>query len=61
MIGDLERGLKRLSRADTVAALAEALALAPAERAAFEAAACRRRSFRFPRPLSPCMRFAARP
>jgi class 3 adenylate cyclase/tetratricopeptide (TPR) repeat protein len=39
-IGELERGLKQPPRPDTVAALAAALALAPAERAAFEAAAC---------------------
>jgi transcriptional regulator with XRE-family HTH domain len=38
-ISDLERGLVRRSRADTVALLAEALQLAPHDRAVFEAAA----------------------
>jgi transcriptional regulator with XRE-family HTH domain/tetratricopeptide (TPR) repeat protein len=38
-ISELERGLKRAPHKDTVARLAEALALSPLERAAFEAAA----------------------
>ena len=40
-ISDLERGRKHTPRPDTLALLADALALLPAERAAFEAAACR--------------------
>src|SRR5689334_16236640 len=38
-VSDLERGIKHTPRRDTVALLAEALALSPAERAALEAAA----------------------
>lgn len=42
-IGDLERGIKTAPHRDTVALLAEALGLTPAERAALEAAVVRRR------------------
>src|SRR4051812_6946259 len=38
-ISDLERGVRRTPRADTVALLAEALGLAPRQRATLEAAA----------------------
>jgi transcriptional regulator with XRE-family HTH domain len=41
-ISDLERGVNRIPQRETVRLLAEALALAPRARAAFEAAAGRR-------------------
>jgi class 3 adenylate cyclase len=44
-IGDMERGVPHAPRKDTVALLAEALALAPADRAAFAEAARRLRRF----------------